>query len=294
MPESPNVALTLSNTPQNVSLVREMLFGVADVAELDRGDLDDVRTAVTEACNNVALHAYVGARGPLEVDVYTHPDALDVVVRDRGIGFPPELSPAGANVNGLGLHMMRALTNRLELCAAPGRGSEARMTFATPGARGLGFADPDRTPSPIPAAGLGFADPSRTPSPISAPAASEHALQAAIAPNRLAAPVLRRLLSGLAAYAHFSTDRIADVQLLTDTLATDTPADSARPFSLAVDVEPRELHLQIGPLDSGVAQGMIANSHLQGSLIEQLTDARQVTSVGRCEVLSLRLLDRRR
>ena len=59
-----------SNKPENVLLVREMLTGVAETVDLDGSDLNDIRTAVTEACNNVVLHAYQGDEGPLEVEVY--------------------------------------------------------------------------------------------------------------------------------------------------------------------------------------------------------------------------------
>ncbi len=38
-------------------LVRQMLAGVAEAVELDANDLNDISTAVTEACNNVVLHA---------------------------------------------------------------------------------------------------------------------------------------------------------------------------------------------------------------------------------------------
>ena len=57
MSEPPNVSLTLSNQPDNVLLVRETLSGMAETVGVDGVDLNDIRTAVTEACNNVVLHA---------------------------------------------------------------------------------------------------------------------------------------------------------------------------------------------------------------------------------------------
>ncbi len=54
-----NVRLNLAATAENVVLVREMLAGVADGVGLDPTHLHDIQTAVTEACNNVVLHAYV-------------------------------------------------------------------------------------------------------------------------------------------------------------------------------------------------------------------------------------------
>ena len=91
MAEPPNVRLNLSNRSENVLLAREMLTGVAEAIELDSSDLYDVRTAVTEACNNVVLHAYEGAEGPLEVELRASPEEVEVIVRDFGVGIRPRI-----------------------------------------------------------------------------------------------------------------------------------------------------------------------------------------------------------
>jgi len=62
---SPNIRLSLSNRPENVALVRQMLAGVAEAVGLDGNDLNDISTAATEACNNVVLHAYEGGKDRL-------------------------------------------------------------------------------------------------------------------------------------------------------------------------------------------------------------------------------------
>src|SRR6202012_1285777 len=89
MAESPNVCLTLSNQPDNVVLVREALSGIAATVGVDEIDLNDIRTAVTEACNNVVLHAYDGEEGPLQIEVFVSSRAVEVVVRDHGTGIKP-------------------------------------------------------------------------------------------------------------------------------------------------------------------------------------------------------------
>ena len=69
MAGTPNVRLSLSNRAENVLLVRQALSGLAEAVGLDPIALNDVSTAVTEACNNVVLHAYGGGEGPLEVEL---------------------------------------------------------------------------------------------------------------------------------------------------------------------------------------------------------------------------------
>ena len=54
----PTVRLELDSRPEQVSVVRGTLAGLAELLAVDTPFLDDLKTAVTEACNNVVLHAY--------------------------------------------------------------------------------------------------------------------------------------------------------------------------------------------------------------------------------------------
>jgi serine/threonine-protein kinase RsbW len=274
----PNVRLTLSNKPENVLLVREMLTGVAEMVDLDGSDLNDIRTAVTEACNNVVLHAYEGDEGPLEVEVYgSTQSALEVVVRDRGTGIRPRIRGAQETALGIGLSVIQALVRRVEFRDSTGGGTEVRMEFAAPCARALGTLGNGREQhGDISAGELGTTT------------------GLAIVPAALAGTVLPRVLTVLAAHAHFSTDRISDAQMLADTLVAhigDSILD--RPLAVSVSVQARKLELHIGPLREGSAQ-LIVESAIDGlgPVIERLADGHRVSSDGRSETLALRLTDR--
>ncbi len=272
-------------------LVRQVLTGVAEAIDLDGSDLNDIRTAVTEACNNVVLHAYEGEDGPLEIEVYTAPNTLEVVVRDQGIGLkpPPDIAQEStlaeenaSSGSGIGLPVIQALANRVEFtdaAVASSRagwvGTEVRMEFATSSTRGLESLDED---------GL-------EPSSIT-PAEPSTTMEITIAPTHLARTVLPRLLSALAARAHFSTDRICDAQLIADALTAHTPESiSGNHLGVSINVKPRNLELSIGPLDAGHVQQLIGDSTLAGlgAVIEKLTDHHQVATVGPSEVLALQL-----
>ena len=71
--DGPIVALLLRSRPQTLTIVRGMLSGLAELLEMDPELLDDLKTSVSEACNNVVQHAYEGEEGPLEVEVYAVP-----------------------------------------------------------------------------------------------------------------------------------------------------------------------------------------------------------------------------
>jgi anti-sigma regulatory factor (Ser/Thr protein kinase) len=278
MAESPNVRLNLSNRSENVLLVREMLTGVAEAIELDNSDLYDIRTAVTEACNNVVLHAYEGEEGPLGVDLRASPDEVEVIVRDYGVGIRPRIRSADEAALGIGLPLIQALVHSVEFSDAGGRGTEVRMQFLTPSKRAL---EPPQTD------GDGL------------PATSQEELGATvamtIAPSSVARAVLPRILSVMAARAHFSTERISDAQLVADSLAAHAPSSlGADRLSLTVSYTTRSLELCVGPLGAGRADKLILASDVDGlgPVIEKLTDDRRVSAVGSSEVLALQLVDR--
>jgi serine/threonine-protein kinase RsbW len=59
-----SVRILLVSIPENLTLVRGMLGGLGDSLGMDPELLDDVKTAVSEASNNVVMHAYGGEAGP--------------------------------------------------------------------------------------------------------------------------------------------------------------------------------------------------------------------------------------
>jgi anti-sigma regulatory factor (Ser/Thr protein kinase) len=279
MADTPNVRLRLSNRSENILLVREMLTGVAETVELDTSDLYDIRTAVTEACNNVSLHAYEGAEGPMDVELRSDTDVIEVVVRDRGVGIKPRIRAPDDPALGIGLPLIQALVHSVEFTDIDGRGTEVRMSFLVKCRR------------PLESAGTAEREPASEP-----PEGSLPAVGLAVAPPKLARAVLPRILSVLGARAHFSTDRISDAQIVADALAAHAPSSlGEQTLSVTIAVEPRSLQLRVGPLGSGRAQRLIVDSAVEGlgGVIERLTDDRRVAEVGSEEVLALQLNDRR-
>ncbi|HTB49784.1 MAG TPA: ATP-binding protein [Solirubrobacteraceae bacterium] len=274
----PNVRLELVNTAESVVLVREMLSGVGEAIELDPSDLNDARTAVTEACNNVVLHAYRGKPGPLEIELYLGGSSLDVLVRDQGIGLPAEPRSLEVDTGGIGLHVIQTLTQAVEFTDGPDGGTEVWMQFSAPGTSSIAPLRDDGGEART------LALPGKPTTTI------------CIAPVSLARTILPRLIVTLAAHAHFSTDRISDAQLLADALVEHAQAAiSGDKLSIDVTVEPRDLELHVSPLNAGRARRLIEESSLGevAGVIEKLTDRHEVVSTDTHETLTLRLSDRR-
>jgi len=93
----------------------------------------DIVQALTEACVNAIMYANNDA--DVEIVVYATHDALMLEVRDKGAGFNPEDVPApdfelmqqvGGGSGGFGLHMIKALVDKLEIDSSPA-GTTIRM-----------------------------------------------------------------------------------------------------------------------------------------------------------------------
>ena len=121
--------LELTSVPDSVGLVRSVIRTVACAADLDPALVDDMHSAVSEACNNVVLHAYDATPGPLILSLAVQGDSVELVVRDQGSGIRPG---AGRNRGlGMGVTLINSLADRAEFESSE-FGTEVRMRFRRP------------------------------------------------------------------------------------------------------------------------------------------------------------------
>jgi serine/threonine-protein kinase RsbW len=262
--------LVLPNRAENVALVRRALGGVVDVLELGDARLLDINAAVSEACNNVVVHAYEGAEGPMDVYMSIQPNGLEVIVRDEGVGIRPNVPEADLEVQGLGLSLIHALTDRVEFLGGMGEGTEVRMRFAFEGG-------PD-----------GLSDDHHGGIPEAPPPAGE--LSITVSSGPLAAPVLGRVIAMLAARAEFSLEGISEAELVTDAVAAHAPrAIVGDRIQLGIDRPNGQLVVRVGPLKEGGATRVIQASALEDlpPVLERLTEDHRVESSGDRELLCL-------
>jgi anti-sigma regulatory factor (Ser/Thr protein kinase) len=121
--------LELISVPASVRVVRSVIWQLARAVELDRALVDDMRSAISEACNNVVLHAYPAIPGPLIFSLAIRGDSIEAVVRDQGNGIRPG---AGRNRGlGMGVTLINSLADRAEFESSE-LGTEVRMHFTPP------------------------------------------------------------------------------------------------------------------------------------------------------------------
>jgi len=130
-------------------------------------DVEDIKLAVSEACNNAILHARIHADGgtvphEVEIEITPYADRLEICVADGGrVPAPgltaPRLSPheivpmSGADADdlresGLGLFLMQSLMDDVQHLTGADHNTEVRLTKYVPrNDHDLGHSDSART-----------------------------------------------------------------------------------------------------------------------------------------------------
>jgi serine/threonine-protein kinase RsbW len=129
--EGRSVRLTIPAKPEYITLGRLALTAIAGVRPVSDEALHDLKLALTEACTNSVKHAY-GTNGVGSVDIVYEllADRLTVEVGDAGSGFDPNGGRAGEDEleeGGLGIAIIRALTDEVEIGEREGGGSRLRF-----------------------------------------------------------------------------------------------------------------------------------------------------------------------
>ena len=98
-------------------------------------EIDDVKTAVSEAVTNAEIHGYGGESGTITVEVEIEGREVTVVVEDYGIGIrdvekamePLYTSRPEAGRSGMGFLFMEAFMDEVQVESEPGKGTCVTM-----------------------------------------------------------------------------------------------------------------------------------------------------------------------
>jgi serine/threonine-protein kinase RsbW len=125
------VRLSIPAKAEYITLGRLALTALGRLNELSEEVLGDLKLALTEACTNSVRHAYDDGDGAVEIVYELEPGRLAVEVRDEGPGFtPPDRGlDRGDDLSegGLGIAIIRALTDEFELVDSGRGGSQLRF-----------------------------------------------------------------------------------------------------------------------------------------------------------------------
>lgn len=99
-------------------------------------ELEDVKTAVSEAVTNAIIHGYEGTIGTVVIEAERSGRGLTVCVSDQGVGIPDvkkAMEPLYSGKenqgrSGMGFSFMEAFMDTLEVESEPGKGTKVTMT----------------------------------------------------------------------------------------------------------------------------------------------------------------------
>lgn len=132
---SNEVTLTFPSQSRNEGFARAAAASFAAQMDPTLNELEDVKTAVSEAVTNAIVHGYPDSIGKVTVKIRICPEnVLEITVRDYGQGIPdverarqPMFTTGGEERSGMGFTIMESFMDRLTVRSAPGRGTSVVM-----------------------------------------------------------------------------------------------------------------------------------------------------------------------
>ena len=98
-------------------------------------EVNDIKTAVSEAVTNCIVHAYPENLGLVQMRLRLFEDhTLEIQIKDKGVGIPdveqarrPMYTTGGEERSGMGFTIMESFMDLVKVRSAPGKGTAVTM-----------------------------------------------------------------------------------------------------------------------------------------------------------------------
>ena len=129
------VSLEFPSRSSNEGFARAAVACFAAQMDPTLNELEDIKTAVSEAVTNAIVHAYPDAIGKVAVRARICPgNVLELTVKDHGRGIAdvekarePLYTTGGEERSGMGFTIMESFMDKLTVRSVPGRGTTVLM-----------------------------------------------------------------------------------------------------------------------------------------------------------------------
>ena len=129
------VLLEFPSRSSNEGFARAAVACFAAHMDPTLNELEDIKTAVSEAVTNAIVHAYPDAIGKVAVRARICPgNVLELTVKDHGRGIAdvekarePLYTTGGEERSGMGFTIMESFMDKLTVRSVPGRGTTVLM-----------------------------------------------------------------------------------------------------------------------------------------------------------------------
>ena len=127
--------LSFESKSINEGFSRVAVASFASALDPTLEELNDIKTAVSEAVTNAIVHGYREKLGKIYITAsITDKNIIRIKVRDRGVGIEdieqarqPLFTTLGGERAGLGFAVMESFTDKVRVRSAPGRGTTVTL-----------------------------------------------------------------------------------------------------------------------------------------------------------------------
>ena len=129
------VTLEFPSRSANESFARTAAACFAAQLDPTLEEINDIKTAVSEAVTNAIVHGYPDRLGNILLRLrILEENTLEILVRDKGVGIAdvaqarcPMFTTGGGDRAGMGFTIMESFMDALKVRSAPGKGTSVTM-----------------------------------------------------------------------------------------------------------------------------------------------------------------------
>ena len=129
------ITLEFLSRSSNEAFARTAVACFAAQMDPTLGELEDIKTAVSEAVTNAIVHGYPNVLGKVLVKAkICEGNVLEVSVKDRGRGIPdvekarqPMFTTGGEERSGMGFTIMESFMDHIAVKSVPGKGTTVTL-----------------------------------------------------------------------------------------------------------------------------------------------------------------------
>ena len=129
------ITLEFLSRSSNEAFARTAVACFAAQMDPTLNELEDIKTAVSEAVTNAIVHGYPNTLGKVMVKArICEGNVLEVTVKDHGRGIPdveqarrPMFTTGGEGRSGMGFTIMESFMDHLAVKSAPGKGTTVTL-----------------------------------------------------------------------------------------------------------------------------------------------------------------------
>lgn len=133
---SPFFHLEFDSSSENESFARAAVCAFAARLDPTLEELEDIRTAVSEAVTNAIIHGYEQRPGSIWLSASLQDRTLQITIEDHGVGIadvsqamePLYTSRPDLERSGLGFTLMQSFMDSVKVISVPGTGTTVTMT----------------------------------------------------------------------------------------------------------------------------------------------------------------------